>query len=231
MPATVVATRAKRRADFGDDAHIHFARPARRIAGIRFANFGFERGIGGFPQFVASANAFPANSRACETHENFVVPARFFHAVNVAALFFFLGRSRVEHDAVAGFQRSREPHEHAVAPETGNRSEKHAALFSETCVHELAIVHAAQPTRVQSARERHFERVAVLFPQLFRESVERFRGNAVRRHRMNPIDAIAIRARNRGNVFGRFQTSLNFERTHAEPHQRGQHFYAAQIAR
>ena len=76
--------------------------------------------------------------------------------INPPAFFLLFRFAGVEDHAVAGFERSLEGDQHAVAADGADLAQVNAPFLAKTRMDQLLVVNASEPAGVQAAGERHF---------------------------------------------------------------------------
>ena len=144
--------------------------------------------------------------------------------VNSAALLTLIGFAGVEDEAVAGFQRRRKTKRNGVVFYPRHFAKEDAAFGPEAGVGELLIVDPTKPAGEKTAGETHLEFVAGRLRLEFRRRDTREVGHHF-------VEGLAINPRNAGNVFGRFEASLDFQRGHSDANEVGQNLEAGEVLR
>ena len=181
----------------------------------------------GLPQDRAGLHQRPVDVFAAEADER-QAAAGGLESVDETTLLAFGRLALVEDYAVAGLERAFEAHRHAVRGDVNDRAEVGAALLPEAGVDELLIVDAAEPARMQAARERHLHRVVFLLTDLERGTVGI---GALDEGIPGGVHRATVGLRDGRHVFGGFETSFDLERTDAGADQVGHDFDAGEVLR
>ena len=160
--------------------HLNRSLKFRRIAFKALTQVTIQFRIAGFPKFVSHVDTVEINITVAEAVFRgfcyvlrvaccviWLLRASSFHFVNAATLFLLFWFAGIEHNAVAGFQWSREFHHHAIAQDSFDIAKKYAALFSKSRMDQLLVVDSAKPAGVQPARKRHFHFVFTIYDWRF----------------------------------------------------------------
>ena len=133
-----------------------------RLARITLAQAAVQFRIARFPEPVANMNPAEIQIVPPETEDaqSRVRTPRLLHAIDPAALFFFVGPAGVKYNAVAGLERGFQMGENFLPFDALHGSEIDAAFLAKTGVDQPLVVDSAEPARVQSARKSHFQIVA-----------------------------------------------------------------------
>ena len=181
----------------------------------------------GLPEDRTGLHQRPVDVFAAEADER-QTAAGGLESVDEATLLAFGRLALVEDDAVAGLERAFETHRHAVRGDVDDRAEVGAALLAEAGVDELLVVDAAEPARVQAARERHLHRVILFLPDL--------QGGAVGIGTLGEsipggVHRATVGLRDGGDVFGGLQAALDLQGADAGADQVGHDFDAGEVLR
>ncbi len=145
-----------------------------------------------------------------------------------AALLAFGRLALIEDHAVAGLEGSFETHRHAVRGDVDDRAEISAALLAEAGMDELLVVDAAEPARVETARERHLHRIVFLLPDLQGGAVG---VGALGESVPGGVHRTTIGLRDGGDVFGGLQAALDLQGADAGADQVGHDLDAGEVLR
>ena len=192
-----------------------------RLTGKTAAEASVQLRIACFPKPVANMNAVEIQIVPPEIQRAQGLVARRLHAIDPAALLFFVGPAGVKYNAVASLEGRLQTREYFFPFHALHRSEIDAAFLAKTAVDQLLMVDSAEPARVQSARESHFQIVA-------RRGGET---RGARRFGAKFVQSMPIDPRDVGHVFGGFEPAFNFQRRHAGAEQVRQHFQPGQVLR
>ena len=181
----------------------------------------------GLPEDRAGLHQRPVDVFAAEADER-QAAAGGLESVDEAALFAFGRLALVEDHAVAGLEGAFEAHRHAVGGDVDDRTEVGAALLTEAGVNELLIIDAAEPARVQAARERHLHRIVFFLTDLERGAVG---VGALGESVPGGVHRATVGLRDGGNVFGGLQAALDLQGADAGTDQVGHDFDAGEVLR
>ncbi len=181
------------------------------------AQLGFQFGIGRFVERVTGLDALKIDAAELLVEDESAI----FDFPNAGALFEVAVFSSIEDHAItwsdgdAGGVGQGDP----AAAAFIDGAEQGSAFFAEAAVSEVGVIGAAEPTVGEATGEGHFQGVAIGIGD----------GGFRLCHRI--IEGLAVDASDGGDVLGRFESALDFERLHAGFHQIGDEVDCGEVLR